>query len=214
MTTPTIAAAAPRRPSSKHRLELAVHLGALIPVAVFFVDQWLGRASPDLIRDLTLRTGFAALIFLLLSLSVTPVVSLSGLGALNPLRRWLGIYAFVYALIHLSIFVALDYGLDPALLADALLQKPYALAGLGAFMILLPLAATSTDAFQRRLKRNWKRLHRAVYLAAALVIVHFVWLVKPGVLDPWWYAGVLAVLLLLRVRPIRRWIAAWHRRSA
>lgn len=207
-----VAVARPRRPAPKRRLELAVHLGALVPIAWFALDLWRDRVSPDLIREVTLRTGLSALVFLLLTLAVTPIVTVTGLSVLNPLRRWLGIYAFVYAAIHLFIFVVVDYGLNATLLADAVLDKPYALAGLAALMVMLPLVATSTDAMQKRLRRNWKRLHRAVYVAGILAIAHYVWLVKVGVLDPWWYAAILAVLFLLRLSPIRRWVSALRKR--
>ena len=203
-----------RKPSPKRWLEFAVHLGALVPIALFAFDVWRDGLSPDPIRDVTLRTGLSALVFLLLTLAVTPVVTVTGLSALNPLRRWFGIYAFVYAFIHLLIFVVVDYGLDPELLADAVLTKPYALAGLGALLIMIPLVATSTDAMQRRLRRNWKRLHRWVYLAGILAIVHYVWLVKVGVLDPWWYAAVLAALFVFRLGPVRRWVTAVRRQVA
>jgi methionine sulfoxide reductase heme-binding subunit len=200
------------RPDRKRRLELGVHLGALIPLVWFATDLVLDRVSPDLIREVTLRTGLSALIFLLLTLAVTPIVTLTGWSALNPLRRWFGIYAFAYAALHLFIFVAIDYGFNARLLAGAVLKKPYALAGLAALMIMLPLVATSTDAMQRRLRRNWKRLHRAAYLAGALAIVHYVWLVKVGVIDPWWYAALLGLLFALRLGPVRRWVSQLRRR--
>lgn len=206
--------AAPRRRSNRKRwLELGVHLGALVPVALFAYDVWSGGISPDPIRDVTLRTGLSALVFLLLTLSVTPVVTVTGLSALNPLRRWFGIYAFVYAFLHMLIFVVVDYGLNPNLLVDAVLLKPYALAGLAALTIMIPLVATSTDAMQRRLRRNWKRLHRFVYAAGVLAVVHYIWLVKVGVIDPWWYAAVLAVLFALRLGPVRRWVTELRRRG-
>jgi len=207
------AVAGPRRSTPKRWLEALVHLGALIPLGLFALDTALGRLSPDLIRDVTLRTGLAALVFLLLALAVTPVVTVTGLAVLNPLRRWLGIYAFVYAALHLSIFVAIDYGFNAALLADAVLMKPYALAGLAALAIMLPLAATSTDAMQRRLRRNWKRLHRAAYVAGLLAVVHYIWLVKVGVIDPWWYAAVLVGLFVLRLPPVRRRVSALRKRQ-
>ena len=110
----------------------------------------------------------------------------------------------MYASIHFAIFIGVDYGFNFNLLQDALLEKRYALVGLTTGLILLALALTSTVGWQRRLKKNWKKLHKFVYAAGILAVIHFIWLVKQGVIEPWiWAAGVVG-LLLLRVPPIKR----------
>jgi sulfoxide reductase heme-binding subunit YedZ len=116
----------------------------------------------------------------------------------------LGLFAFFYAAIHFTIFVGFDYGLSWTLIQEAIIEKRYALVGFAAFLILLPLALTSTRGWQKRLKKGWKRLHQLVYAAGILVIIHFVWLVKSDIREPLIWGGILAVLLLLRVPPIRR----------
>jgi sulfoxide reductase heme-binding subunit YedZ len=122
-------------------------------------------------------------------------------------RRSLGLYAFFYACLHLLTFVGLDYGFDARLIWDAVVEKRFVLVGFSAFLLLLPLAITSTRGWQRRLGRRWTRLHRLVYLAAPLAVVHFVWLVKSDIRRPLLFAAIVAALLALRLPPVRRAIA-------
>ena len=116
-------------------------------------------------------------------------------------------YAFVYALLHFLTFAVLDYGLDPVLLREAVFEKRYALIGFAAFALLVPLAITSTHGWMRRLGKRWRKLHRLVYPAALLVIVHYVWLVKSDIRVPLAYGTVVLVLLALRLRPVKDFLA-------
>jgi len=183
---------------------LAVHVGAWLPVANLAWHAYTGRLSVNPIQDLTFGTGLPALILLLLSLAVTPAVTVFGWKWAIPLRRWLGLYAFFYATAHMLIFTVLDYGLNWAELYRQVLEKPYLLAGLGALVLLLPLALTSTKSWQKRLGRAWKDLHRAVYVAALLAVLHFALLVKADLTEPLIYGAILAGLLALRLPPVRR----------
>jgi sulfoxide reductase heme-binding subunit YedZ len=201
------APAPPRRPWAL----IGVHVAGWLPLANLARDVLVGGWPVNPIQDWTFGTGLPALIFLVLTLAVTPVITLTGWSWLSPLRRWLGLYAFCYALVHVSIFVVLDYGLDVALMWDTVLEKRYILAGLAAFVILLPLALTSTRGWQKRLGRDWKRLHRGVYLAAGLAILHFVWLVKADLTEPLLYGAAVAGLLALRVPAVRRRLAGFAR---
>jgi sulfoxide reductase heme-binding subunit YedZ len=117
----------------------------------------------------------------------------------------------MYVCLHFLIFVGLDYGFDPALLYEAIFEKKYALVGFATFLILLPLAITSTKGWMKRLGKNWKRLHRWVYLAGLLAVVHYVWLVKSDIREPLIYGGIVVLLLLARVPALRR--AMTHLRS-
>ncbi|RME06634.1 MAG: sulfoxide reductase heme-binding subunit YedZ [Anaerolineae bacterium] len=179
-------------------LSAAAHIGALLPLARMLFDLVTARYGPDPIREFTLRTGRTAITLLLLSLACTPAVRLSGFKPLLRLRRPLGLYSFFYAAVHFLIFVGVDYAFDFALIRAALLEKRYALVGLTTFLVLAVLAVTSTRGWKRRLGKNWKRLHRLAYAAGVLAVVHFIWLVKPGVMRPWYYAAVLGGLLLAR----------------
>lgn len=185
-------------------IQVATHIAALIPLAWLLWDFWQGNLGPDIIRAATLRTGKAALIMLVASLTCTPINIIFGFKPALKLRRPLGLYSFMYASIHFAIFIGLDYGFNFELIPEALLEKRYAIVGLATGLILLALSLTSTVGWQRRLKKNWKRLHKLVYAAGVLAVVHFIWLVKQGVLEPWIWAAGMAVLLLLRVSPIKQ----------
>ncbi len=183
-----------------------VHSGALAPLVWLLWYYTQGLFLIDPVREITTLTGRTALILLFLSLACTPVSTLTGLKQVLRVRRALGVYAFLYAGLHFLTFVGLDYGFALEYLGPAIFSQPYVLVGFAAGVILLLLAVTSTRGWQRRLKRTWKRLHRLVYLAASLVVVHFLWLSKDDRL-PWRYGIILAVLLILRLPPIRRAIS-------
>ena len=185
-------------------LKIIVHVGGWMPLVLLVVDAVLGQLGAEPIRAAILRTGKAALVQLVLSLACTPLNTLFGFKAALKVRRSLGLYAFMYAAIHFTLFVGVDYGFNWALLKDALLSKRYTLVGMGAGTILLLLAATSFKYWKKRLGKGWKRLHRLVYLAALLAGVHFVWLVKQGVAEPYyWLAGII-VLLVVRLPVVKR----------
>ena len=188
-------------------LQVAVHVGSLVPLAWLIWDGLGGNLTVNPIQAITARTGKAALVLLVLSLTCTPASSLFGFRKALRWRRPLGLYAFLYASLHFATFAGLDYGLDPQLLREAIFEKRYALAGFAAGLLLVPLAITSTRGWMRRLGKNWKRLHRLVYVAAVLVIVHYVWLVKSDTRVPWLYGGVVALLLLARTRWFKQGVA-------
>ncbi len=197
-----------------HWLRIVTHLGALIPLAQLLWDAHIDNLTFNPIQEITYRTGKSALIMLLLSLACTPLNTVFGLKQVLPLRRPLGLYAFAYAALHLGIFVYLDYGLDPELIREAIVEKRYVLVGFTAFLLLTPLAITSTKGSMRRLGKHWKQLHRLVYLAAPLVILHYVWLVKADVRKPLAYGAVVALLLLLRTPAVRRRITRFRQQAA
>lgn len=185
-------------------LRIITHIGALAPLALIIWDYSQNQLTVNPIQEITFRTGKTALVLLVLSLSITPVNIVFGIRQILTLRRLLGLYAFMYVSLHLLIFVGLDYGLDLDLIYEAIFEKRYALVGFAAFLILLPLAVTSTKGWMKRLGKNWKRLHRLVYLAAGLAVVHFVWLVKSDIREPLAYGAVVALLLVIRQPRIRR----------
>ncbi len=188
----------------KHWLRLLAHLGALVPLAQLIWDGLHDQLTVNPIQEITARTGKAALILLVLALACTPLHTLFGRKQLLPLRRPFGLYAFWYACLHLLTFTVLDYGLDWGLMRAEIVEKRYQLVGFTAFVLLLPLAITSTRGWMRRLGKRWKVLHRLVYLAAPLAVVHFFWLVKADVREPLLVGAIVAALLALRIPPVRR----------
>jgi len=192
-------------------LEVLTHLGALLPLAWLVWDQWQGSVVVDPVSEITTRTGKTALILLLLSLACAPIETVLGLKAVLRLRRPLGLYAFLYAGLHFLTFVGLDYGFDLRLLGAAIFNQRYVVVGFVAGLLLPILALTSARGWQRRLGRQWKRLHRLAYVAALLAVVHFIWLVK-DVREPMRYAVVVALLLILRVPAVRRMVVGFRQR--
>ncbi len=185
-------------------LRILVHIGCWIPFIVLIWDFQHNHLTANPIQEATFRTGKTALVLLALSLACTPANTLFGIKQALLLRRPLGLYAFFYACVHLLIFAAIDYGLDWELIQQAIAEKRYVLVGFTAFLLLLPLAITSTKGWQRRLGKRWKKLHMLVYLAAPLVIVHFYWLVKADVREPLAFGAAVAFLLLLRLPSVRQ----------
>jgi sulfoxide reductase heme-binding subunit YedZ len=196
-----------------------VHVGALVPFALLLWDGAHNHLTVNPIQEITFRTGRNALKLLLLSLACTPAATLLGFKAALLVRRPLGLYAFFYATLHFLTFTVVDYNLDWQQIKQAIVEKRYVLAGFSAFVLLVPLALTSTKGWQRRLGRRWRTLHWLVYPAAGLVILHYVWLSKGDVLllrgdirTPVAYGAVLAVLLILRAPVLRRQAARFYGR--
>jgi sulfoxide reductase heme-binding subunit YedZ len=185
----------------------AVHVLCLAPLALLVIEYYVGRLGPNPIREIQLRTGSYTLFLLVASLACTPMYTLTGISRVLDLRRVLGLYAFSYAALHFMNLVGLDYQFDFEALWRDIAEKRYILAGFPAFLVLLILAITSTTGWKRRLGKNWKRLHRLVYLAGVLAVLHYFWQVKVSVPGPTVYAAILVVLLLLRL-PVAERLAA------
>jgi sulfoxide reductase heme-binding subunit YedZ len=188
-------------------LKVLVHLACLAPFLILAWHTWhdlthpgaVALLGPDPTATLSHTTGFTALRILIISLAITPVRRLSrSLGWLVRFRRMLGLYAFFYASVHLLIYLKLYANLDWATLVDDLSKRRYIIAGFSAWLLLLPLALTSTKWSIRKLGKQWQTLHRLVYVAAVLGIIHYWWIVKSGVLDPVKITVVLAIVLLAR----------------
>ncbi|MGD8603498.1 MAG: protein-methionine-sulfoxide reductase heme-binding subunit MsrQ [Anaerolineales bacterium] len=183
---------------------ILTHVGAIAPLAWLSWQYFNGFFWVNPIQDLTLRTGKAALVLLVLTLACTPVNTLLGWRPALKMRRWLGLYAFGYAAIHFAIFVGLDYGFNPQLLLEAIFEKRFALVGFAAGLLMLPLAITSTKGWQRRMGQRWKKLHRLVYLAASLAVIHYIWLVKADIRPPLTFGAIIGLLFLMRWKPVRQ----------
>jgi sulfoxide reductase heme-binding subunit YedZ len=189
-----------------HWFWLAVTVAAAMPLVMLIWDFAHGTLSVDPVNAINNRTGRTAIVILLAGLACTPVNTVTGFRKALTVRKTLGLWAFFYAGLHLLNFVGLDYFFDfQAILQDAVLNKPYILAGLGALLILVPLAITSTRGWMRRLGRNWKRLHRFVYTAGILAVLHCLWQAKAAErAEPLLYGLVLALLLILRIPAVRQ----------
>ena len=195
-------------------LQILTHAGAWVPFFVLLWDASRDQLTANPILEATRRTGLAALVLLILSLACTPLNVLFGFRQAIKLRRPLGVYGLLYIGVHLFIFVVLDYGLDAGLIRDTIIEQRFVLVGFAAFVLLLPLGITSTKGWMKRLGRKWSLLHRLVYIAVPLGVVHYLWLVKADIRVPLQYGAVVALLLFLRIPHVRRFFANLRYRLA
>ena len=181
-------------------LQVVVLLLALIPALKLARGVAIGYLGIDPVETLAIETGTAAITLLLCSLAVTPLRRLTGWNELIRFRRLLGLMAFFYAVLHVATYVVFDQEGSIALIAADVWEHPWVLFGMTAFLLLIPLAITSTKGWIRRLGgKRWNRLHRLVYPAAIAAVLHFLLAVKLDVRKPVLYIVILAVLLSVRV---------------
>lgn len=183
------------------------HLARWLPVLPLLRLGWgllrqdfaILTANP--VEKLIDTCGWWTLVLLATSLAMAPLQRVTRWSGWVALKRPLGLWAFAYGCLHLLVYTGLDQGFRPAELARDIAKRPFILVGMATWLTLLPLALTSTKGWQRRLGRNWKRLHRLAYLAALLGVLHFAWKAKVGFRDPrvLLLAGPVAALLLLRI---------------
>jgi sulfoxide reductase heme-binding subunit YedZ len=172
---------------------------ALAPLLWLFVRALTGRLSANPIEDITLTTGIWAFRFLLITLAITPLRRMTGWNRVIQYRRMLGLFAFSYATLHFLTYFLLDQGLALEFIVRDIAKRPYITAGLTAYLLMLPLAITSTTGWIRRLGRRWQLLHRLVYVSAVAAALHFIWKVKLVIGEPVYYAAILGLLLAFRV---------------
>ncbi len=195
-------------------LQIITHLTALFLLGWLIWDISAGNLSVNPIQEITQRTGRYAIWLLVASLACTPLNTIFGLRQALTARRALGLYAFMFAAMHFLTFSGLDYQFNLALLKGAIFEKRFVIMGSSAFLILLPLAITSTRGWQKRLGKTWKRLHQLVYLAGILVVIHYAWAVKGDItrlqgdiLKPLLAAVLVTILLSARIPAVRKWIS-------
>jgi sulfoxide reductase heme-binding subunit YedZ len=195
-------------------LKTLTWLACLSPLALLVYQAVTNTLGPDPSANIQLTTGYNALLLLILTLAITPLRQLSPrLSWLVKFRRLLGLFAFFYATIHLATYVALYANFSLSVFETDITKRRFIIAGFAAYLLLLPLALTSTTWAIRKLGgKRWNRLHKLVYFAAISGIVHYWWQVKPGVLSPMNLTLVLVVLLL--ARPVSAWVNRRRTRPA
>ncbi len=191
-------------------LQVIVHVGGWIPLAQIIYDYFNHHLTANPIQAIEQRTGIQALTFLLLSLACTPLSSILGWKKLTQRRKALGVYGFLYAVLHLGTFLGLDYGFNFKSILRDVGTKWYIIIGLLAFILLLPLAITSFKYWMKRLGKNWKKLHRLVYIISPLVAFHFLLSVKGdftrlrgNIFQPLLYGSIAILLLTLRLPAVK-----------
>jgi len=180
-------------------LKPVTFIACLIPLGQLLYNAWTDNLSANPIEFITHFTGDWTLIFLLASLSVTPLRQISGWNELIKYRRMLGLFAFFYAVLHFATYMVLDHFFDFQAIVKDVMKRPYVTAGFTGFVLMIPLAITSTAGMIRRLGKRWQQLHRFVYVVGIVGVIHFYWLVKADIRRPVQYGAVLALLLGYRL---------------
>ena len=179
-------------------LRTAIFAAALVPAAALVYGFFTNDLTANPIDYITDTTGYTAISLLMISLSVTPLRRLTGWNEVIKLRRMLGLLAFFYACLHFSTWLVLDWFFDFASMAADVVERPFITMGMATFLLLIPLAATSTAAMIRRLGKRWQQLHRLVYVAGLTAVIHFWWVVKADFREPRLFALALSILLGFR----------------
>jgi len=189
-------------------LKPIVFLSCLVPLALLAWDGYADNLGANPIEAITRATGKWTLILLLVTLAITPLRKISGWQSLIKFRRMLGLFAFFYACLHFTTYVWLDQFFEVPSIVKDIAKRPFITVGFTSFVLLIPLAVTSTSGMIRRLGKRWQQLHRLVYISAIGGVLHFLWLVKADIRRPVLYGSILALLLAYRLVRGGSWSAA------
>ena len=176
-----------------------LHLCCLIPFIQLLFNAYSNTLGVNPVETLTHTTGEWSLRFLLLSLSITPLIRFTSNNWLIVFRRPLGLYCFFYALLHFLVYWVFDQGLSFAYLIEDIIDRPYITIGSLGFILLIPLTITSTKAMRKKMRQNWNKLHKLSYFIAFCAIIHLIWLTKADYREAWIYTSIFLVLMALRI---------------
>ena len=173
---------------------------SLIPFVLIFYKIIFNKLGPEPVKEITHFTGEWTLLFIIFTLSMSPLKKITKLNIWISFRRMLGLFLFFYATLHMLTYVVIDYRLDLQSISKDIITKKFIFVGFAAWVLLLPLALTSSKRALIYLKDKWKKLHRLIYIIAILGLVHFIWLVKKDLTEPLIYAVIILILLLFRFK--------------
>ena len=173
---------------------------SLIPFFLIIYKTIFNELGPEPVKEITHLTGEWTLLFIIFTLSMTPLKKITKLNIWISFRRMLGLFIFFYATLHMLTYVVIDYRLDFQSISKDILTKKFIFVGFAAWVLLLPLALTSSKKALIYLKDKWKKLHRLIYIIAILGVTHFIWLVKKDLTEPLIYAVIILILLLFRFK--------------
>lgn len=187
-------------------LKIIIHISALLPVVNLYYFAFLDQLGADPVEEVIHFTGIGALNLLLITLCVSPLAKWLKKGYLLQVRRLLGVYAFIYALLHVLNFLAFEIQFDAALFFSEVIERPYITIGMLAFLLLSALAITSFDHIKKKMKKKWQALHNSIYLLTLLVVIHFYWSVKSDLILPIIYCLLCLAVLFFRYQKLKRLI--------
>ena len=178
----------------------SVFLLSTIPFIIITYKIFLNKLGPEPIKEITHHTGEWTLLFLIFTLAMSPLKQITNMNIWISVRRMLGLFAFFYASLHMLTYIGLDYRFDMNEISKDILTKRFIFVGFAAWLLLVPLALTSSKKMMSVLKQYWKKLHRLIYLIALLGVTHFIWLVKKDVTEPLIYLLIILCLLAFRFK--------------
>jgi sulfoxide reductase heme-binding subunit YedZ len=185
--------------SAKAGARVAIFVAALVPAALLVRAAFTGNLGINPAETIQLETGRWTFKFLLLTLAITPLRRLTGWNVVIQYRRLIGLFAFFYGTLHFAAYWAFDLVFSFGHMAADIVKRPFILMGFLAFVLMIPLAVTSTKGWIRRLGKRWARLHRLIYVSAICAAIHFAWKQKVFTGDPVWYAAAVCILLAARI---------------
>jgi len=182
----------------KKYLKISVFSLSLIPFLIITYKIFFNQLGPEPVKEITHHTGEWTLIFIIITLAMSPLKKITKLNIWISFRRMLGLFVFFYATIHLMTYVVIDYRFDWQQIYNDVLKKKYIFIGFSAWLLLIPLAVTSSKKMTKLLKQNWKKLHRSIYIIAIFGALHYIWLSKTIFFKPLIFAIIIIVLLMFR----------------
>jgi|TARA_B100001094_G_scaffold154444_1_gene149437 sulfoxide reductase heme-binding subunit YedZ len=185
-------------------LKPSIFFLCLIPFFIITYKIYFNQLGPEPVKEITHHTGEWTLIFVCLTLAMSPLKRFTNLSIWIKFRRTLGLFVFFYATLHLLTYVVIDYRLDWQQIFDDVLKKKYIFVGFAAWLLLIPLVITSSQKMVKLLKHNWKKLHRLIYVIAIFGALHFIWLSKTIFFKPLIFISIILVLLSLRIKIKKR----------
>ena len=178
----------------------SVFILSTVPFIIIVYKIFLNKLGPEPIKEITHHTGEWTLLFIIFTLAMSPLKQITNMNIWISIRRMLGLFVFFYASLHMLTYVGLDYRFDINEISKDILTKRFIFVGFAAWLLLVPLALTSSKKMMNILKQYWKKLHRLIYLIALLGVTHFIWLVKKDITEPLIYLLIILFLLAFRVR--------------
>ena len=178
----------------------SVFILSTVPFIIIVYKIFLNKLGPEPIKQITHHTGEWTLLFIIFTLAMSPLKQITNMNIWISIRRMLGLFVFFYASLHMLTYVGLDYRFDINEISKDILTKRFIFVGFAAWLLLVPLALTSSKKMMNILKQYWKKLHRLIYLIALLGVTHFIWLVKKDITEPLIYLLIILFLLAFRVK--------------
>ena len=186
--------------SMRNYIKISIFFLSLLPILIIFYQIIFNQLGPEPVKEITHVTGNWTLRFIIITLAMTPLQKLTKLNFWISYRRMFGLFVFFYASAHMMTYVGIDYRFDWSSIGDDIVKKKFIFAGFLAWLLLVPLALTSSKRMIRLLRDKWKKLHKLIYIISLLGIIHYLWLVKVVTIEPLIYLIIIVILLTLRIK--------------